>query len=146
MSVLSETSTKCHHFANLCEICSNYCVLRAIESAPAAGDRINEYCPQQPYSTPVESCLWILSWTQSSHLSGLTLFLLPSGFSSMTVFSKETSLLDAPQGQHQYCHLCLQRPTCYSFCWHGVSIELSANTVFQMNLLSNYYLQINDSL
>lgn len=48
-------------------------------------------CPQQPRSAPIDSCLWLLLWSQSiSYL--VFLFLLPSIFPTMIVFSKEPCL------------------------------------------------------
>lgn len=67
---------------------------------------------QQPCSAPLDSCLWLLSWTQSMPTGktfGLPLFLLPPlFFHHYCLVQRTRPSQDMPErSQLQLCHFCL---------------------------------------
>lgn len=103
-------------------------------------------CPLQPWSAPEDSCLWFLSWSQS--ISYLVFFFSAAFYFSQHYchFQRTLPFHDVLEiGKLQYCHFCLQK--CFGlnlledplvFSWSTVSVELSSDTVFQMNQFSSY--------
>lgn len=111
----------------------------ANEWDPTPDDPMNESFPHVLSSTALFSSCTLMPMTSLMGLiylmSGLPLFLLLFIFYNTFVFSKEFCLL-MMYPTLQFCHFCLEqyfRPSCSFFWWSRISLEISSNTIFQMN-------------
>ena len=100
-------------------------------------------CPQQPCSVPVHLGIWLLLWSPSISYLAFS-FSAVFYFSQPIVSSKELSLLRMWPMLESFSILSFLPPamfqayfavgpTCSSFWQSRVSIELSSNTLFQIN-------------